>query len=274
VAARFERELVDLRWAEIARALKALSSDYVHRRERLPQALAGRGKRAAFALYYAPRHLVVVREVLRGLPDTAAWRPRTILDLGCGTGVAGAAWSAVFADAAPVLGVDAQAWAVDEARETYRALGLRARTVRTAIERLRWPAGPLGIVAAFTINELSTAARGRLLPALVERARGGDAVLVVEPLATRVSPWWPEWERSFVAHGGRADLWRFDVSLPEPVEALGRSAGLDPRDLGCRSLWLPPQRVHDAGDAAAAAEHSLNPARERRRASARTAPRR
>jgi hypothetical protein len=287
VAARFERGLAELQWAEIARALVALSSDYVHRRERLPRALAGRGKRAAFALYYAPRHLVIVREVLRALTDAAARQPRTILDLGCGTGGAGAAWSAVLTNAVPVLGVDAQAWAVDEARDTYRTLGLRARTVRTTIERLRWPAGPLGIVAAFTINEMSAAARGRLLPVLVERARGGDAVLVVEPLATRVSPWWPAWERTFAARGGRADLWRFDVMLPEPVEALGRSAGLDPRDLGCRSLWLPPRSPQDAGadghvgadsdavaDRTARAERSLNPGRARRRATARTTRRR
>ena len=68
----FERWLGELTHQEIARALKALTRDYVQRRTRLRgKALDGRGKQAAFALYYAPRHFVIVREVLKALGAAA-----------------------------------------------------------------------------------------------------------------------------------------------------------------------------------------------------------
>jgi hypothetical protein len=47
---------------ELGRALRALSSCYIERRGKLGDghALEGRGKRAAFALYYAPLHFLIV----------------------------------------------------------------------------------------------------------------------------------------------------------------------------------------------------------------------
>jgi hypothetical protein len=238
-AAAFAGHLAELEWAEITRALRALSVDYVHRRERLARAVDGRGKRAAFALYYAPRHYVLVREVLRAVGAGAHARPDLVVDLGCGTGVAGAAWSALWAPPVSILGVDTQAWALDQARAAYRGLDVPGRTLGADLSRLRWPRGALGVVAAFTANELQAPVRTRLRTTLAARAQRGDALLVIEPLAKRTAPWWPEWEDAFVARGGRADEWRFPVELPERVAALGRSAGLDPRDLGCRSLWIP-----------------------------------
>lgn len=210
----------------------------MHRRQRVGHALDGRGKRAAFGLYYAPRHFVTVREVVRAVGGNGAIL-ETIVDLGCGTGIAAAAWAAGFANPPAVLGVDTQAWALDEAARTYRALAVPGRTVRTDLERLRWPRGRLGIVAAYTINELEAGLRARLRSTLAARVAGGDALLVIEPLARAVSPWWSEWDAWVTASGGRSDEWRFDAELPQQVTALGRSAGLDPRELGCRSLWMP-----------------------------------
>src|SRR5687768_16484382 len=88
-----ERHLANLTLPEVGRALRALSSCYVERRSRLAEgaALEGAGKRAAFALFYAPIHFLIARHIVRQLglgPGT-----RQILDLGCGTGAAGAAWA-------------------------------------------------------------------------------------------------------------------------------------------------------------------------------------
>src|SRR5512135_1759049 len=89
LAALEARHLADLRFAEVSRALRALSSAYVERRGRLAEgaALEGAGKRAAFALFYGPLHFLLVREVVRalGASDPA---PARVVDLGCGTGVA------------------------------------------------------------------------------------------------------------------------------------------------------------------------------------------
>ena len=102
LAAASERYLADLTMPELTRALRALSSCYVERRSKLAsgQALASAGKRAAFALFYAPLHFITIdriaRELLRSHDNEASGgsRPsRITLDLGCGTGAAGAAWA-------------------------------------------------------------------------------------------------------------------------------------------------------------------------------------
>jgi hypothetical protein len=122
-----ERHLADLRFSDITRALRALSSAYVERRETAladHRALDGAGKRAAFAMYYGPIHFVLVRHILRELgaaPDRG-----TVVDLGCGTGVAGAAVSTSVTPPLPVLGIDVHPWTLEEARFTYRAFGIRA----------------------------------------------------------------------------------------------------------------------------------------------------
>jgi len=82
--------------------------------------------------------------------------------------------------------------------------------------------------------------RERLLPRLLEAATAGAPVLIVEPVARRSAPWWEAWAAAFAAAGGRADEWRFRVPLPELVARLDRAAGLDHRELTCRSLWICP----------------------------------
>jgi hypothetical protein len=69
-------------------------------------------------------------------------------------------------------------------------------------------------------------------------ARHGDRVLVVEPLAGFVAPWWGSWRTAIEAAGGRADEWRFEAELPPIVAKLDRAAGLDHRKLTARTLWL------------------------------------
>jgi len=236
-AALEARHLSELRFAEVRRALQALSSLYVERRERLAQgdALAGAGKRAAFALYYGPLHFLLVREIVRAL-GPALGPVRHVLDLGCGTGTAGAAWVLEQAPRATLDGIDASGWAVAEARWTLRQLGLRGAVRRDDAANGPWPERPAGILAAFTVNELAAPSRARLLTRLVDAAHAGSAVLVVEPIARRTSPWWPEWAAAFRAAGGREDEWRFRPALPASLALLAKAAGLDAQQLSGRSL--------------------------------------
>jgi SAM-dependent methyltransferase len=239
LAALEARHLADLTPAEAARALRALSSCYVERRGKLARggALDSGGKRAAFALFYAPAHYLTVREIVKALPSDAR-AVRKILDLGCGTGAAGAAWARA-ADAAAIAGLDRHPWAVAEAQWTYRELGLPGRASIGDIcrTRIRGERG-LGVLLAYTVNELPSGARATLLPELRRAAERGARILVVEPIARRMSGWWDEWHRAFGAAGGRGEEWRFDVALPERQQALARAAGLNPRELTARSLWL------------------------------------
>ena len=81
IAALDERHLADLTLPEIGRALRALSSCYVERRSRLVEgaALEGAGKRAAFALFYAPLHYQATAHIVHRLE---AGDVAEIVDLG------------------------------------------------------------------------------------------------------------------------------------------------------------------------------------------------
>jgi alpha-beta hydrolase superfamily lysophospholipase len=94
------------------------------------------------------------------------------------------------------------------------------------------------VVAAFAVNELNAPARDRLLPRLLSHAEQGGRVLIVEPLAGFVAPWWATWQRAFQSSGGRANEWRTPASLPPIVDKLDRAAGLNHRELTGRSLSL------------------------------------
>jgi hypothetical protein len=232
------RHRADLSFAEIRKGVQALSSLYVERRDRAPLAGAfqGAGKRAAYALFFGPLHFLVVGRIVREL-QAAVPPPATILDLGCGTGAAGAAWAVETGGASFVLGLDRAAWAVVETGLTLRALAVRGRARRADLGRARLTGAGGAVVAAYTVNEVEAPVRDRLLHQLLDAAAGGARVLVIEPVARRVAPWWEAWSAAFVSAAGRDDTWRFRLALPERLRLLDRAAGLDHREIAVRSLW-------------------------------------
>jgi SAM-dependent methyltransferase len=232
------RHLAELSFPQVRKGLQALSSLYVERRARIGSGAAfdGAGKRAAFALFFGPLHFLVVGEVVAALGAAVPPLAR-VLDLGCGTGAAGAAWA--LAAGAGVQGVERSGWAATEARQTYAVLGLVGRAAAGDLLRERLPGAGAGILLGWAVNELDDDGRGALLPRLLEAARRGARVLVVEPIAARPVPWWTAWATAFGEAGGRDDLWRFQAELPPVVALLDRAAGLDHRLLTARSLFLP-----------------------------------
>ena len=242
IAALEERHLANLTRSELTRALRALSSCYVERRQKLAEgaALEGAGKRAAFALFYGPLHFLTVAEVVRAV-GAGGRAIETIADLGCGTGVGGAAW-ALACDAAPsISGVDRNGWAVQEANWTYLALGLRGRAKTGDVVRdyPRARDGSSAILLAYTVNELPDATRAALLQRLLPDVRDGRPLLIVEPIARRDKEWWPEWADRLGTAGARADEWRFRAEVPASLRQIAKSAGLDPRELTARTIYRP-----------------------------------
>lgn len=237
-----KRHLSDLTFAEVSRALRALSSAYVERRDVLAWGapLDGAGKRAAFALFYGPLHFLLVDTIARALQIDGHGRG-VVVDLGCGTGAAGAAM-AVAASIPRVIAMDRSQWALDEARRTYREFGLKPVLRRGDVAATRLPSERATFLAAFVMNELSPVVRNELLMRLFDRAAHGDRVLVVEPIARFVAPWWNPWRDRVLAAGGRADEWRVGAELPPLVARLDRAAGLDHRRLTARTTWLPGRR--------------------------------
>ena len=237
LAALEARHLADLRIPEVTRALRALSSAYVERRHALARgaALDAAGKRAAFALFYAPIHFLVTRHVVETLGGGA---PGTVVDLGCGTGAAGAAWAIACGGKPRVLGIDRHPWAVEEARWTYHALGVDGHARHGDVTRFRPPRGNLAIVAAYVLNELPDAGRASLVDIVLEASSRGARVAVVEPISRAVTPWWDAVAARFTEAGGRADEWDIELDLPPLVAKLGAAAGLNHRRVKARSLFI------------------------------------
>lgn len=245
MAALEARHLADLKVSEVTRALRALSSAYVERRaradrparQRVQGALDTTGKRAAFALFYAPLHFLATDHVVRALSAHVP-APSAILDVGCGTGAAGAAW-ALAAGGVPVTGIDRHPWAVAEARWTYRHFGLPGQAQQRDVTR----PGPVrpgsGIVAAYVLNELPVEARQRVEAHLTGAVASGVAVLVLEPIARAITPWWDATAERLRAAGARDDEWRLSVELPPLLRLLDKAAGLNHREITARSLYCP-----------------------------------
>lgn len=236
LAALNERHLANLTQSEVTRALRALSSCYVERRDKLASggALDGAGKRAAFALFYGPQHFVLTRAIVGSVGIHA----NRVTDLGCGTGSAGAA-AAIACGDVPVDGVDLNPWAVAEANWTYRTLGLTGRATQVNLRRLKMRTTSGGLVlASYAVNELPDDARGPLLAQLMAAHAGGASILVIEPIARRVNLWWKGWAEAIMDAGGRADDWRFRDLLPARQRTLAKGAGLDVQEMTARSLYL------------------------------------
>jgi hypothetical protein len=238
VEALEKRYLGDITFQEARRALEALSAIYTQKRDRLAKgaALEGRGKRAAFAFFYGPLHFMLVQKIVLelGLSELPLDH---IVDVGCGTGVGGAAWSSLTSSRARVTGVDVDPWAIAEARWTYGYFGLSAQTNKGTADATRFPDGS-GVIAAYTVNELDDAARGRLLKSLLDAKKRGCRALIVEPIAKTTSPWWPEWVSAIKDAGGRDDEWNFPAELPSRLRLMDKAAGLRHDRLKGRTLCL------------------------------------
>lgn len=247
-AALLARHGASLSRTELLKAIRALSARYVERRGSLPtrSPLDSAGKRAAFAAYYTPLHALTVHAVLTALGPAA---PRTIVDLGCGTGAAAIAWALTRPEPPAIVGVDVNRWALDEMRWNCRHLGLRcsarAMSVTTFVDdlaRTRRSLAGTALVAGWSLNELTDDDRSRLRPGLLALHERGAPLLVVEPLARRAVPWWDSWQSPILSLGGRADEWKLPLRLPAALSDLDAEAGFRRDALGARTLWLaaPP----------------------------------
>jgi hypothetical protein len=232
-----KRHLEHLKFSEIRRALQALSTLYVQNRDKITSgsALDGAGKRAAFALFYGPLHFLAVRHVLEQLRPFRPF-PGRIIDLGCGSGSAGAAWALATGRKSSIQGFDLNPWAVKEASWTYEQFGLKHQTSRRDAAKVQMPGRRDALLAAWSINEMRDNIRTGILPRLLESANNGAEILIVEPVARSATPWWTEWAGKFTAIGGRVDEWVFQPDMPASLRLMDKAARLNHNRYKVRSM--------------------------------------
>lgn len=251
LAGAVARACPPLTFPEVRKGVQAVSSLYVERR---PSAGLGartsesEGKRAALATYYAPLHFIAASHAAHAIAPEVRAAVLRVHDLGCGTGAAGAAFALACPGQVAIEGIDRSGWALREARHTHAAFGLRGRTRRAslpeALPRLR---GGDALVLGWMANELEQGARVRLLDFVAGAVRAGHAVLVLEPLARAIAPWWPTWAATLVPLGARDLELKVDADLPEWIERLDAASGLDHTTLGVRVLAAPANESSGSG---------------------------
>ncbi len=241
------RHVPPLTSRELHAGVRALSARYVERRGEEPvsgRALDGAGKRAAFASYYAPLHFLVAHHALAALFADELGDLERILDFGCGSAAVGAAAARAAGDArgapVPLLGVDPSGWALSEARTTLACFGVRGRLRRARLPAAL-PRGATGDLWLFgwTLNELAPDEREAVRGGIEAGVRRGARVLVIEPLAGSVTPWWPEWREALASGGLVDDELRVRPDLPARLAEIDRATGLRHAELGARVLHGP-----------------------------------
>jgi len=239
------------------KAIRALSARYVESRGQLPDRSPtdSAGKRAAFAGFYAPLHFLTMREIVRALTaDVPALKQiETIVDLGCGTGAASAAWALECERPSSIHGIDNDTWPLGEASWNWRQLnvrgsGRRGNLVDAAHHLLERPDRASGrrslegtaVLLAWSVNELSEAQRDRLFGALTRLAEQRALILVIEPIARGITPWWPQWVEAaaITAPASRAQDWKFASALPPVLAQISDATGFKDRALSARSLLI------------------------------------
>ncbi|MDJ0867786.1 MAG: methyltransferase domain-containing protein, partial [Myxococcota bacterium] len=236
------RYLPPLSLRELHAGARALSTLYVEGRGAgrvAARATEGVGKRAAFASYYAPLHFLAVHHALAALPGRLDG-VRRILDLGCGTGAAGAAVARALAGNATLWGLDRSGWALGEARRTHAAFGLRGRVRRGRLP-VAFPRAGAGdlLVLGWVVNELPDEDRERLRQDIDGALARGAGLLLFEPLAGSAAPWWPAWSAALAARGVRDAELRVRPALPRLLVETDRAIGLRHDEIGARLLHGP-----------------------------------
>jgi SAM-dependent methyltransferase len=233
-----------LGFTDIRKGVRALSSLSVERRDRgplAPRAVDGPARRAALGSFYAVLHFATAWAIARALPArTLGASPTRLVDLGCGTGAAGAGVARALWARPRLLGLDRSGWALAEARRTWRDFGLAGRARRTVLPAALPRLGPGDlVVAGFLLNELDAVSRDTLLEALARGARRGAHLLLFEPLSGRVSPWWDDAASQLAAVGVAAARLKGAFARPDWIARMDAASGLDHRVLGARALYGP-----------------------------------
>ena len=242
----YDRYTKNLTFKELRKANQSLSDIYVHKRDKsLPagKALETEGKRAAFATVFSAFHWLMMDHLIDEL-ELDRCKLHRIIELGCGTGVCGAAWAlraTSLAGPAEMTGIDINRWALSEAQKTWRFLGLKGKTKLRSMVEFPKIEQQDAILAAYSVNELPDGPRKELLRNLRRAHHRGATILILENVARSPVPWWDSWATQIKELGGREDTWQCRPNLPQPLALIDKASGRDHSVLKARTLYLQPK---------------------------------
>lgn len=227
----------NLTFPEIRRALQALSTRYVQKRDKVHgHDKMGLGHQAAFCLFYGALHGLIVAETLGKLtPVLQLPSGAKILDLGCGNGICGAVWARLTPNPGPVHGIERQKWAVTATRQTYRQMGLKGLATTGCFLKSKWPKAD-AILAAWALNELNTSEREKVRSRMLLHQNQGGYLFVLEPISRAISPWWEKWGQPLLDQGANRGELKLNLSLPPLLAKLDKAAGMNHRQVKVRYL--------------------------------------
>jgi RNA polymerase sigma factor (sigma-70 family) len=73
-----------------------------------------------------------------------------------------------------------------------------------------------GVILGWSLNELGDPDRARAIDLIISLSARATPIAVIEPIATRLVPWWPAFAGRVAKAGGRVDEWKFDAALRRP----------------------------------------------------------
>ena len=76
-----------------------------------------------------------------------------------------------------------------------------------------------------------------MLDVLDQLLQRGATLVVLEPLARGVAPWWDEWAARLAPRGVRENDVKAEVDLPAPLDAFSDAAGFRKKELGVRVMY-------------------------------------
>jgi len=236
---------------EHRQGVRAISSHYVESRGKhgiARRATSGEAKRAAFATYYGPLHLLTVFLTVVRATSVSLDGIERIVDAGCGTGAAGAGLALAlrmrrqgeivpYPTEPPLLGLELLPWPLGIAHQTARHFGLEARYRRCRLPRELPRLRPSdAVILGWSANELQDDERRQLLDRLVDAAAAGARLFVFEPLARAIAPWMDSWDAALGATTHRLHLVKIEAGRPEWIKSLDEASKLDHRVLGARAI--------------------------------------
>ncbi len=226
------RYKANLTFQEIRKGAQALSQTYVQGRDRMRQHDWGAGKRAAFCLYYAALHGLVIEHLISELE---LGKPQRIIDIGCGTGLPGLVWQRLARTNASILGFEPSKWSAEEATWLYRSAKVQGQVQQKNCDALRNISlkSTDAILLAYVINELPDETRHEFLHTLQKSATSGCTIFIVEPIAQITKHWWDEW---VLALGATTGEMKKRVILPESIKLFDKASKLDHSTLKAR--WM------------------------------------